>query len=135
MFREKIDGNLENCTVQDCFHGIDDVLNSTTEVVPIWKKPKHNSWVTPEIEELIKRRRKMKISNNEREYADLSREMKMKCSQAKEDHLNNKCLEVEQVYNVALKVVHQKICQIPGKYQGYNGKHGCIVEESGTIIM
>ena len=50
----------------------------------------------------------MKISNNEREHADLNREKKMKCCQAKEDHPRNKCLEAEQIYNVAPKVAHKK---------------------------
>ena len=98
---EKINGNLENCTVQDCFHGIDDALKSATEALPIWKKPKNKSLVTPEIQELMKQRRKMKISSNEREYADLYREKRKKCSPAKEDYLNSKCLEMEQIYNVA----------------------------------
>ena len=77
----------------------------------------------------------MKISNNEREYADLNREIKMKCSQAKEDYLNEKCLEMGQIYDVAPKVTHQKICEITGRYKGNNGKHGCIIDESGNIIM
>ena len=77
----------------------------------------------------------MKISNNESKYADLNREIKMKCSQAKEDYQNNKCLEMEQIYNAAPKVAHQKICEITGKYKGQNGKHGCIIDESGNIIM
>ena len=72
-------------------------LESATEPPLIWKKPKHKSWVTPEIEELMKRRRKMKISNNEREYADLNREIEMKFSQSKDDYLNDKCLKIEQI--------------------------------------
>ena len=77
----------------------------------------------------------MTISNNEREYAHLNREIKMKYSQAKENYLNKKCLEMEQVYNVASKVAHQKICEITGKYKGHNGKYGCILDESSNIIM
>ena len=134
-FMEKIDGSLENYTVQDCFHCISDALESATEPLPIWKKPKHKGWVTPEIEELMKRRREVKISNNEREYADLNREIRTKCSQAKENYLNDKCLEMEEIYNVAPKVAHQKIREITGKYKGQNGKHGCIIDESGNIIM
>ena len=56
----------------------------------------------------------------------------MKCSQSKEEYLNNKCLEMEQVYNVAQKVAHQKIT---GKYKGNNGNHGCIIDKSANIIM
>ena len=100
---EKIDGNLEKGTVQDCFDGISGALESEIEPFPIRKKPKHKSRVTPEIEELIKRRRKMRISNNEREYADLNREISIKCNQAKENYLNEKCLEIEGRYNVAPK--------------------------------
>ena len=59
----------------------------------------------------------MKIFNNECEYADLNRERKMKCSQAKEDYLN------------------MKIHEITGKYKGHHGKCGCIIDESGNIIM
>ena len=77
---EKINGHLENCTVQDCFDGISDASESATEPLPTWKKPNHKSRVTPEIEKLIKPRREMKISNNEREYADLNREIRTKCS-------------------------------------------------------
>ena len=77
---EKIDGNLENCTVPDCLYGISDASESAAEPLPIWRKSKHKSWVTPEIEELMKRRRKMKISDNERAYADLNREIRIKCN-------------------------------------------------------
>ena len=59
----------------------------------------------------------------------------MKCSQAKEDYLNISCLETEQKYNVAPKVAHQNIREITDKYKGQNGKHGCIIDESGNIIM
>ena len=42
---------------------------------------------------------------------------------------------MEAIYNVAPKVAHQKIREITGKYKGQNGKHGCIIDESGNIIM
>ena len=109
---EKIDGNLKNCTAQDCFHGISNAVESVTEQLPIWKKPKHKSWVPPEVEELIERRRKTKMSNNERKYADLNRAIRVKCSKGKESYLNDKCLELEEIYNVAPKVAHQKIREI-----------------------
>ena len=132
---EKIDGSLENCAVPDCFYGISDALESATEPLPLWKKPKHKSWVTPEIEESMKRRRNMKIPNNEREYADMNREIRIKCNHAKENYLNEKCLEMEEIYNVAPKVAHQKIREITGKYKGQSGKHGYIIDESGNIVM
>ena len=75
------------------------------------------------------------ISNNELEYIYLNREIRVKCNQAKEDYLNEKCLEMEGTYNVAPKVAHQKIREITGKYKGQNGKHGCIIDESGNIII
>ena len=56
----------------------------------------------------------MKTYNNEREYADLNREIEMKCRKAKEDYQNNKCLEIEQVSHVAPKVDDQKIREITG---------------------
>ena len=42
---------------------------------------------------------------------------------------------MEQVYNVAPKVDHQKIREITGKSKGHNGNHGCIIDELGNIIM
>ena len=77
----------------------------------------------------------MNISNNEREYADVNRAIKMNCSQAKEDYVNDKCLEMEHIYNVAPKVAQQKVYEITGKYKGQNGKRGCIIDESSNIIM
>ena len=97
-------------------------LESVTELLPIWHKSIHKSWVTSEIKELMKRRRKMKISNNERDYADLNREIEMKCSQSKEDYLHNKCQKIEHICNVAPKVTHQKIREINGKYKGQKGE-------------
>ena len=120
---EKIDGNLENCTVQDCFYGISDALENATEPLPLWKKRKHKSWVTLKIKESMKRRRKMKISNNEREYADLNREIRIKCNEAKEYYLNEKFKKLEEIYNLAPKVACQKICDITGKYKSKNEKH------------
>ena len=52
----------------------------------------------------------------------------MKCSQENEAYLYDK-------YNVAPKVAHQKVRQITGIYKGHNEKHGCIIDESGNIIM
>ena len=77
----------------------------------------------------------MKISNNEREYADLNREVGIKCNQAKENCLNDICLEMDEIYNGAPKVAHQKIREITGTYKGQTGKHGCIIDASGNIIM
>ena len=42
---------------------------------------------------------------------------------------------MEEIYNVAPKVAHQKISEIIGKYKGQHGKHGYIIDESGNIIM
>ena len=82
----------------------------------------------------------MKISNNEREYADLNREVGIKCNQAKENCLNDICLEMDEIYNRAPKVAHQKIREITGTYKGQNGKHDARkwetwIDESGNIIM
>ena len=68
----------------------------------------------------------MKITNNECGYADLYREIRIKCNQRKDDCLNDKCLEIDEIYNVVVKVAHQKIHDVTGKYKGQNGKHGCI---------
>ena len=59
----------------------------------------------------------------------------IKCSQAKENYLNDKCPEMEEIYDVAPKVAHQKIREITGKYKGQNRRHVCIIDESGNIIM
>ena len=83
----------------------------------------------------MEQRREMKISNNGREYADLNREIRIKYSQAKENYLNDKCPEIEEIYNIATEVAHQKIHEITGKYKGQSGKHGCPIDESGNIIM
>ena len=62
----------------------------------------------------------MKISNNERKYVDLNREIRIKCNQAKENYLNKKCLEIEEIYNVAPIVAYQKTREITSKCKGQN---------------
>ena len=54
-----IDGKLESFAVQDCFYGVSDALESATEQLPTLKTPRHKKSVTPEFEELMKRRRKI----------------------------------------------------------------------------
>ena len=50
MLMEKIYGNLEHFTVNDCFYRVADALETTLYM----GETKDKSWVTPEIEEMIK---------------------------------------------------------------------------------
>ena len=42
---------------------------------------------------------------------------------------------MEEIYDVAPKVAHQKVREITDKYKCRNGKHGCIIDESCNIVM
>ena len=63
----------------------------------------------------------------------LNKEIKKKCSEAKDKWLNQQCLEIENNFNINTKNAHKKINEITGKPR-YTSS-GCIRSKSGTILI
>ena len=87
--------------------------------------------MTNDILKLMEQRRLKKSSPLE--YNSINKQIKKKCSEAKEKWLNEQCSEIENKLNVNTKYAHKKINEIKGKSRcTYSG---CIKSKNGTTLM
>ncbi|CAF1302854.1 unnamed protein product [Adineta ricciae] len=131
--------------VQNRFEALDDItevevlwekmkssiLEATEAVLPKIKMNKKKRWMTEDILQLMEQRRLKK--SNPLEYKLLDKEIKKKCSEAKETRLNEQCSEIENKLSINTKYAHMKIDEITGKSRCTSS--GCIKSKSGTILM
>ena len=87
--------------------------------------------MTQDILNLMDARRKAK--GNHQEYEKLHREVRNKCDEAKENWLNNKCLEIELLQRHAPNTMYKNIEEIVGKKNQCST--GCLKAKNGEIIM
>lgn len=107
-------------------------LTSAAEnIVPVVRKKSKQKWMTDEILDKMAQSRKNKW--NHEKYAELDREVRRLCDQAKEEWLNKECDELERQQQYDMKVLHRKEKEISGKNTG--GTVGCIKSRDGEIIM
>ena len=70
------------------------LVDSAHITVPVKKEVAKKEWMTSEILELMAERRKS--PRQSRKYKIINKEIKQKCTQAKESWLNNNCEEIEK---------------------------------------
>ncbi|XP_037789291.1 uncharacterized protein LOC119584690 [Penaeus monodon] len=68
-------------------------------VLPKREKQSKQPWMTTEILNLMKQRRKYKNRNSSKEYMEIHKLIKQECAKAKEELVNNKCEELEDLAN------------------------------------
>jgi len=107
------------------------ILVSAKEVIPKTQMNKKKRWMNNDILLLMEQRRLKK--SNLIEYKLMDKEIKKKCSEAKENWLNEQCSEIERKLSVNTKYAHQKINEITGKSRCTSS--GCIKSKTGTILM
>ena len=89
------------------------IISSAEKVLPKAQDNKKTKWMTDDILKLMEQRRLKKL--NPLEYNSINKQIKKKCSEAKEKWLNEQCSEIENKLNVNTKYVHEKINEIAGK--------------------
>ncbi|CAF3582803.1 unnamed protein product [Rotaria socialis] len=107
------------------------ILASAVEVRPKIQMNKKKKWMTDDILLLMEQRRLKK--SNPLEYKSIDKEIRIKCSEAKEKWLNEQCLDIENKLSVNTKYAHRRIDEITGKSRCTSS--GCIKSKSGTILM
>ena len=101
------------------------------ENIPRKPRKEHKKWMTDDILDLMKERRKSK-SDSEK-YKVLNREIKRRCNEEKERWINEQCSEIEAYHNRDSKYVHAKIKEVSGR-KGCSST-GCIRSKQGNILM
>jgi hypothetical protein len=107
------------------------ILASAEEVIPKVQMNKKKRWMTDDIIQLMEQRRLKK--SNPPEYKLIEKEIKKKCSEAKEKWLNEQCSKIENKLSVNTKYAHKNIDEITGKSRCTSS--GCIKSKSGAILM
>ena len=64
----------------------------------------------------------------------MDKEIKKKCTKAREDSLTEKCKVIEKSYNSNPKVAHQRIREISSK-KYYKTTTGCIKDKNGNTLF
>jgi hypothetical protein len=107
------------------------IMVSAEEVIPKTQMNEKKKWMTDDILKLMKQRRLKK--SYLLEYRSINKEIKKKCSEAKEKWLNEQCSEIENKLNVNTRYAHKKINEITGKSTCTSS--GCIKSKTGSILM
>ena len=104
---------------------------ATEQVVPNIQRKMKQKWMNEDILEKMNNRRLKK--NNTVEYKRIDREIREDCSRAKEEWLNEKCGEVEELERVDKRLMYSKINEITGGSRNRTG--GAIKKSNGDIAV
>jgi hypothetical protein len=107
------------------------ILASAEEILPKPRINKKKRWMTDDILQLMEQRRLKKT--NPLEYKLIDKEIKKKCSEAREKWLNEQSSEIVSKLSVNTKYAHQKINEITGKSRCTSS--GCIKAKNRTILL
>ena len=125
MFKANTNSNLQ----LDPFR--EELVKTVREVIPKKEKKSKNKWITPDIHELMKKRQKV-TDRYSHTYKTLYKEIKRKCTEAKESWLGIQCKEIEQAKEKETTLIYKKIREITGSSTWSSS--GCIKSKEGTII-
>ena len=107
------------------------IYEAIEENIPEKTRREDKKWMTNEILGLMDERRQNK--SNEVMHNHLTKQIKIKCTKAKEKWINDQCLEIETKQKSDSKYIHSKIKEISGKRSYTNV--GCIKSRDGKILM
>ena len=104
---------MENNDVNKYYELLKQVTTIAEKEVPLLSKKKQESWMTPEIKDLLKERKNTKYDSVE--CKNLDKLIKSKCICSHEEYLDRKCEETETLYRFNLKQAHKRInTRMPG---------------------
>ena len=107
MVKATTNGNLQ----WDLFREV--LVKTAREVIPKKEKKSKNNWKTPDILELIEKRHKVTDRYNHI-YKTLDKEIKRKCTEAKESWLDIQCKEIEQTKEKETTFIYKKFKEVTG---------------------
>ncbi|XP_063589605.1 craniofacial development protein 2-like [Penaeus indicus] len=119
-------------SIEDHWKGLKvSIMDAANKVLPRVRRTTKKKWMTDEILLLMERRRASK--NNKEAYQHLNKQITIKCNEAKEAWLTEKCKEVEKHHNSDSRAMHKKIREITNiKTQSSSG---CLKSKMGGTIM
>ena len=102
------EADITNCNAEEEWSYLQEILTTSAEkILPKQEKQAKQKWITQEILDLMKRRRK--LQRNSFEYKALNNKIQRKCKEAKEKWINNQCLELEDLQNKDTLMMYNKI--------------------------
>ena len=122
---------VDNNDVNECYELLKQVTTTAEEEVPLLPKKEQESWMAPEIKDLLKGRRNTKYDSVE--YKNLNKLIKSKCICAHEEYLDKKCEETEALYRFNPKQAHKRIKELKRKI--FTNLSGIIKDKDGTILF
>jgi hypothetical protein len=110
------------------------MTKAAEENLPKKAREKKQPWMTNEILEKMKKRKKTKNVDPVR-YSQLKKEIEKECTKAKEEWWNKKCEEVEQLEaKHESRAMHEKIKEITGQGSRKRGSN-CIKDKDGKLLF
>ena len=122
---------VHNNGVNECYELLKQVTTIAKEEVPLLPKKEQESWMTPEIKDLLKEKRNTKYDSVE--YKNLDKLIKSKCICAQKEYLDKKCKETEAFYRLNPKQPHKSIKEL--KHKKFTNSSGIIKDKDGTILF
>ena len=108
------------------------MVEAEQEVIPNVKRKSRNKWMTAEILNLMDKRREVKDEDEDR-YKELDKLIKKKCKKAKEDWLQQQCLEIQKLKNRDTPTMYEKINMLSGKYKKRN--NWAVKDKNGKLLI
>ena len=103
-------------------------------LLPKRERKSKKSWMTEDILQLMDTRKKLKGKDNI-QYNNVSREIKRKCKEEKENWWSKQCDEIEKLENQhKTKEMHDKIKEVTGGKKRTRGSE-CIKDKDGNILF
>ena len=107
-------------------------VEKAEEIIPRKERRARQKWITDDILNLMEERRKFKNRNTLR-YREVNREIKMKCSAAKERWINKQCDEIEELEKRDTQMMYERVKELTGKRRLRTGE--VIMKKNGEIAM
>ena len=106
----------------------DNIVSVAKEVLPCKRKETKQSWLTKDILEKIRERKKVK-SNDQAKYNIIEKEIETDCRRAKDEWWHTKCEEVETLQSQhRTREIHEKIKEVTGQGHKHKGSN-CIKDK------
>ena len=84
------------------------LVESAERVIPKKRVTIKNKWITPEILDLMAKRRKLKYTQNDK-YKSVDNEIKAKCIEMKGCRVSEQCAELEDLERKDIQMMYSKI--------------------------
>ena len=107
------------------------LVEGMEEIIPVKTRQAMQPWMTEEILVMMDERQKLRKHGDR--YLELDREIKRKCNARKEEWLNQRCEEVEQLEHTNTRVMHEKISEVTGSRRPT--RSSVIKDKEGNVLM